>query len=73
MIVFRRRKHDQIMIGGNIIVTVMHIRGSRVSLGIQAPEGFKILRQELTPDKPMASLPVVENAEAMTTQLPVVN
>jgi carbon storage regulator CsrA len=49
MIVFRRKKRDQIVINGNIIVTVMNIRGTRVSLGIEAPEGVRILRTELKP------------------------
>jgi carbon storage regulator CsrA len=59
MIVFRRKKREQIIIDGNIIVTVMHIRGTRVSLGIQAPDGMKILRTELTPYE-VAALPLVD-------------
>jgi carbon storage regulator CsrA len=62
MIVFRRKKREQIVIDGNIVVTVMHIRGTRVSLGIEAPEGMKILRTELTPHE-IATLPLVDASD----------
>jgi carbon storage regulator len=62
MIVFRRKKREQIVIDGNIVVTVMQIRGTRVSLGIQAPNGMKILRTELTPHE-IAALPLVDASE----------
>ena len=73
MIVFRRKKREQIVIDGNIIVTVMHIRGTRVSLGIQAPEGVRILRTELTPHDAAALLPLAEAVDPMPTILPVVS
>jgi carbon storage regulator CsrA len=68
MIVFRRKKREQIVIDGNIIVTVMHIRGTRVSLGIQAPDGMKILRTELKPHE-IDALPWVDvtGTQAATT------
>jgi carbon storage regulator len=71
MIVFRRKKRDQIVINGNIIVTVMNIRGSRVSLGIEAPEGVRILRTELEPLKP-AALPIVDAGDAPTSTSPAI-
>lgn len=49
MIVLRRKRHEQIVINGDITVTVMNIRGTRVSLGIEAPLGVRILRNELKP------------------------
>lgn len=73
MIVFRRKKRDQIVIGGDIIITVMHIRGSRVSLGIQAPQGVKILRNELSPHETNVSLPVTEVMEAGVSPLPAIS
>lgn len=73
MIVFRRKKHDQIVIGGDIVITVMHIRGSRVSLGIQAPQGVKILRNELAPHETNVSMPLAEGIEAISSPMPAVN
>jgi carbon storage regulator len=60
MIVFRRKKRDQIVINGDIIVTVMNIRGSRVSLGIEAPAGVRILRHELEPHDAVRAVPLLE-------------
>lgn len=73
MIVFRRKKREQIVIDGNIIVTVMHIRGTRVSLGIQAPEGVRILRTELQPHDVAALLPLAESIDVMPSAVPVVS
>jgi carbon storage regulator len=73
MIVFRRKKREQIVIDGNIIVTVMHIRGTRVSLGIQAPEGVRILRTELKPHDAAALLPLAETIDVMPSALPVIS
>lgn len=72
MIVFRRKKREQIVINGNIVVTVMNIRGSRVSLGIEAPTGVRILRTELRPHDAAAPLPLIEASEAPTSPLPVI-
>ena len=37
MLVLSRRTGEQIVIGGNIRLTVLEIRGARVRLGIEAP------------------------------------
>lgn len=70
MIVFRRKKREQIVIDGNIIVTVMHIRGTRVSLGIQAPDGMKILRTELKPHE-IAALSSIDASDASVATITV--
>lgn len=57
MLVFRRKQRDQIVIDGNIVITIMNIRGSRVSLGIEAPPGVRILRSELRPHEVAGVLP----------------
>lgn len=72
MIVFRRKKREQIVINGNIIITIMQVRGSRVSLGIEAPEGVRILRNELKPYETLSALPLVEPLEAVSNSLPFV-
>lgn len=47
MLVLSRRPHEKILIGSNIVVTVLQIDGERVKLGIEAPSTVTILRQEL--------------------------
>ena len=48
MLALTRREGESIVIGGNIVVTVMAVKSSnQVVLGIKAPEHIKILREEL--------------------------
>lgn len=46
MILIERGKKQQIVIGGNITVTVKSVSGQRVTLGVQAPANCKIQRGE---------------------------
>ncbi len=47
MLVLTRKAGERIVIDDNIIVEVLEVVGSRVRIGIQAPDGVTILRQEL--------------------------
>jgi carbon storage regulator CsrA len=52
MLVLSRRVGEQLIIDGNICVTVSKVSGNRVSLGISAPNDVRILRSELEPNAP---------------------
>ena len=47
MLVLSRREHQSIMIGDDIEIVVLDIRGEQVRLGIRAPKDVPILRQEI--------------------------
>ena len=47
MLVLTRRKDEAIIIGDNIRVTVVEIRGDRVKLGFQAPGEVTVHREEI--------------------------
>lgn len=47
MLVLSRRKDEIIVIGDNIRVTVVDIRGDTVRLGITAPKSIPVYRQEI--------------------------
>jgi carbon storage regulator len=47
MLVLTRRRNEQIVIDGHITVTVIKVQGDRVRLGIVAPRGVPIWREEL--------------------------
>ncbi len=47
MLVLSRKIGEVIEIGEGVTVTVVAIQGNRVRLGIVAPEGVRIIRQEL--------------------------
>ena len=47
MLVLSRKKNEAIVIGDNITVVVVEIRGDKVRLGIEAPETTDVHRQEV--------------------------
>lgn len=47
MLVLSRQKDQSIMIGDNIVITVVDIRGDKVRLGIEADKHTTIHRQEV--------------------------
>ncbi|MGL4549611.1 MAG: carbon storage regulator [Gemmataceae bacterium] len=47
MLVLTRKAGERILISDNIVVEVLEVQGNRVRIGIQAPPGITILRQEL--------------------------
>lgn len=47
MLVLTRRVNERIMIGDNIVVTVLEVRGDQVRLGIDAPRDVKVFREEV--------------------------
>jgi len=49
MLVLTRKQRQTITIGDSIRVTILKLKGSQVRLGIDAPDGVKILRGELVP------------------------
>jgi len=47
VLVLSRREHQSIMIGDDIEIVVLDIRGEQVRIGIRAPKDVTILRQEI--------------------------
>jgi carbon storage regulator len=47
VIVFPRKKGESVVLGGGIIVTVIEVRGDKVRLGIELPEGGTVHRLEV--------------------------
>ncbi|MGB9860239.1 MAG: carbon storage regulator [Moorellaceae bacterium] len=47
MLVLNRKEDQSIIIEGRIKVTIVRIEQNQVRVGIEAPEGAKILRAEL--------------------------
>ncbi len=47
MLVLSRQRDESIMIGDNIVVTIVDIRGDKVRLGISAPTEIPVHRQEI--------------------------
>lgn len=47
MLVLSRQKNESLMIGDNIVITIVDIRGDKVRLGINAPTEIPVHRQEV--------------------------
>lgn len=47
MLLITRRKDEAIVINGDIEITVVEIKGGRVKLGFDYPEGNTVYRKEL--------------------------
>jgi carbon storage regulator len=57
MLVLSRKVDEQIIIGENVRVTVVSIRGNQVRLGFEAPPSVPIFREELRHEHVHQELP----------------
>jgi carbon storage regulator len=63
MLVLTRKAGERIVIADSIVVEVLEIQGNRVRLGIQAPSGVTILREELITGRGQAPAPAGRTPE----------
>ncbi len=47
MLVLTRRKDQRIMIGDDIVVTVLDVKGDTVRIGVEAPRDVQVHREEV--------------------------
>jgi carbon storage regulator len=47
MLILARRPGERVVIGEDILVTVMAVNGHTVRLGIEAPQGVSVYREEI--------------------------
>lgn len=47
MLVLSRKEGQRIVIGGNVVITIVESRGDRVRIGIEAPAEVPIHREEI--------------------------
>ena len=51
MLVLSRKIGEEVVIGDNIRVRIVEIRGNRVKIGLEAPADVSFRRQELLPTR----------------------
>ena len=51
MLVLSRKADERIVIGDNIVITIVNIRGDKVRIGIDAPKDVAVDRQEVARKK----------------------
>lgn len=64
MLVLTRRKSQSILIGGDIVITVLDVKGDQIRLGITAPRDVQVLRGELVAEVTEADQPAVRGEGA---------
>jgi carbon storage regulator CsrA len=69
MLVLSRKAGERIMVGENIAVVISRISGNRVTIGIEAPSGVKIVRGELGPLEEVAVAAIQENGKPQAAGL----
>jgi len=47
MLILSRKLNEKIMIGEDISLTIIEIRGDQVKIGVEAPKSVKVFRQEV--------------------------
>jgi carbon storage regulator len=47
MLILSRKINEKIMIGDDVSVSIIEIRGDQVRLGVDAPKSVKVYRQEV--------------------------
>ncbi|MFM8328460.1 MAG: carbon storage regulator [Pirellulaceae bacterium] len=47
MLVLARRENERIVVGDEIVITVVRLANDKVRIGIEAPDHIKVLRSEL--------------------------
>ena len=61
MLVLSRKLGEKIVIGDNIVVTVVKIDRNQIRIGIEAPHEVPVYREEIAPDR-VATKPTDERA-----------
>ena len=70
MLVLTRRKNQSIVIGDNIIVTVLEVKNDQIRLGITAPRDVQVYREELLAELTDANKSAVLGDGAATSAPP---
>jgi carbon storage regulator len=58
MLVLSRKLGEKIVIGDNIVVTVVKIDRNQIRIGIEAPHEVPVYREEIAPDRSKAAVAV---------------
>ena len=64
MLVLTRRPGESIVVGQNIIITVIEIKGGQVRIGIDAPREVQVHREEVYEQVRQENIAAVESARA---------
>ncbi len=47
MLVLTRKRGERIMIGDDVVITILEVTGDQVRVGVEAPRSVPVMREEL--------------------------
>lgn len=63
MLVLTRRPGESIVVGEDIVITVIEIKGGQVRIGIDAPRSVEVYREEIYEQVKQENLSAIANVE----------
>lgn len=69
MLVLSRRRGESIVIGNDVVVSVLEVRGGQVRLGVDAPRHLQVHREEVYVAVSEANVAAVAAAAAVSAEL----
>ena len=66
MLVLSRKRDERIVIGDNIVITVVDVRGDKVRLGIEAPKEVPVHRLEVLEALKRSAAPATADSQPGT-------
>ena len=65
MLILSRKTNQKIVIGENVEITILEVKGEQVKIGIEAPRNLKVFRREVYEEIQK------ENRAAQVTEKPI--
>lgn len=69
MLVLSRKSGESIMIGKDIVFTVLEAKGDKIKIGIEAPADIKVYRKEIYDDIKQANIEAAKSKAILTENL----
>ncbi|MFG1610113.1 carbon storage regulator CsrA [Actinoplanes sp. NPDC049265] len=69
MLVLTRRAGESVMIGDDVVITVLEARGDVIRLGIQAPRDVRVHREEVYRELQAANREAASPTDAVVEEL----
>lgn len=69
MLILSRKKEEQIVIGDDVVVTIIDLDTDKVKIGIDAPKSVKVFRKELIEDVKSSNVEAVSASVSMFGEL----
>ncbi len=69
MLVLSRREGESVVIGNDIVITVLEVRGGQIRLGVDAPRSIQVHREEVYREVRAANLEAMGSSKEHETRL----